>query len=641
MGLQRVNALSFGGINDSANIANYPIDRLVRCTNWVPQPNGNLRLRYGYSQPTMSSVQGSDIDSATYYEKFDGSQFVIYSQGTALKQFSLSTGVVTSIGTLSNGNNWGHFRANNKIHISNGTDFLSWDGATLRPNGIRPASTTEVAGISFTTATGGSLSTTITDLTGIDAYIAYYNPNTGHVGNRTKISKSRIQVLTTNQEFILTGLPNLSSVNSEWVKIIGFTPDGTDVPYWPLDTNGNRIIVGNTASTATFTSYTLDFNAELPTRNTVGAGFSGFAKVGTRIFGIKPNDNFVYYSQAEEDAVSGIFIGRPEESWPGNNAEAYPTSEVPTCVGSYNFEAWIFSRNYLMRWSETLRQQVTDPWIGPYQVGCAGQRAFVVTPYGPFWITPDRELFTWQNNAPIDAGNDYTRTILGSVNIANIAAIEMTYHRDIAKRIDCIKILANDQQGNPFIIVHDFMLRDDRSPFGQAYLATYVGSQPSTFVGSGYTPLVPVRDFVEKRLRCWTGDSSGRFNQIDFGFTDNGATYNADAISGPIALGPTDKQVPEIEILGDQNIAISYSNALIDSDSDFIPLEREDWLEDNAIANYKVTDHGRYIRFRFQMTSDINGQFSDGGTTYATPFNDYGTMYQFVLKLGAERAYSR
>src|SRR3990167_1075148 len=403
MAAQIPKSVSFGGVNDSAHPLNFPITRSVRCKNWVPKPNGRLQLRYGYTLPTMSTVSAADIHSATYFETWAGTQYILFQQSTALKQLELLGGTVCAIATLTSAAQFGHFRANNKLHLSNATEFKSYDGTTLRNNGIRepqaadfatvstigtPGTATDVAGgdtawasvgnalasddayatvslgsaetsdwiqvssiglaipagalivdvraivegnsgsnasslhaqiikagtqqgeistnvysessdtvttasfttengglslspadvnatdfgmavrmqsdpgttgtrsidqitvqviyttsvtVSASTATPGSFSTT--ELTGYQLYLAYYNPNTGHVGNRMAIG-TRTTVAGEGYSLVLEGLPDISGIDSEWLKVVGRTPDGGEVPYWFIATNADFATVG-------------------------------------------------------------------------------------------------------------------------------------------------------------------------------------------------------------------------------------------------------------------------------------------------------------------------------------------------------------------------------------------------------------
>jgi len=648
MPTDNVHVIAFGGVDDQSTPVNYPAGRSVRCKNWTPQRNGSLRLRFGYTKPAMSTVDTflSQLHSAIYYEQFNGTQYVLYSGGEfgfTLRRLAIASGAVTTVGGAGEfaGNRWGHFRANNRIFIGDGTYVKSYDGATLREFGIPAPSAAQVSGaaVSFSTATAGSFSTANPSLVGFQFYMAYYNPATGHVGNRAAIG-ARTTVPGSGRSAVLTGLPNLTALGAdqEWLKAIGMTAEGGQVPYWLLNSTGSRVVVSNTGTTATITLPNLDFTAELPTRNAIGSGFTAFAKVGTRIFGIKTNDPYVYYCEAEEDAVNGFFVGRPEESWPANNAEAFPVNEVPIGIHAHDYKGWFFSRNWLLLWDESMKQQLTLPWVGPWQVGIAGQRAFVSTPYGPFWVTANKQLYGF-SSGPIDMGNEYTRTLLARIGNAYLGSTEMTYHCDPAKGIEHIKVLCWDSSGTPFIIIHDFKLKDEKSPYGQAYEYVYAGLTPKTFVGSGYSPQTPIRD-ANGVLRNWTGDNAGFFAQLDDGYTDGGATYSADFISGFAAMGDDAPQVAELELLGDDDVTVSYSFSADDELADFIDVSGEPIDESDSRFGYKISDNGCYLQVRFQLTSNLTENFAISAP-YNVPLVVYGTIYSATLKIGASQPEGR
>ncbi len=629
----------WGGVDSRSNPANFPPGRAIRCLNFVPQLSGALRLRYGFSTVTMSTVSATAaIHSAAYYELFAGTQYVLFGQGTALKRLAVSGGAVTDVGTLASSNPWGTFRAFNRLYLGNGTDFKFYDGTTLRNSGIRAPNSTEKTSVTAvsSTATAGSFDTTT--LTGYQFYIGYYNPTTGHVGNRSAVA-GRVTIAGAGRSVVLGGLPNLSGVDGEWVKLIGRTPDGGEVPYAITDSSGNWVTAGNTATTATITSNTVDYTSELPTRNTVGSGFDKFTRVLGRIFGAKPNDPFIYYSEAEEDAVNGDFVGRPEESWPANNVEAFPTGEVPTALHSYRFEGWFFTRNHLAIWSEFLRQQVANPWRGPWPGGCAGQRAFVETAYGPYWVSADKQLMTFGGDGPIPVSEEYEKALLRKISDANLATTEIMWLRDPEKDIDRLVVKGKDASNNPVIVVHDFKLRDGQSPFGQAYEYTYTGMVPNILVGAGYSPRLPVRD-TNKKERLWAGSTLGRFFQLEDGTSDAGGTYTGDYIS-LLNLGLRKPLVIEAGWIGDSQVAFSYSIGIDQALAAFVDglTETVEGAEFRQAA--KVGKEAGYFYGRFQLTSHpADGNFDPTDPTFV-PVNSYGTIYRAGLKFGGERPEAR
>lgn len=648
MPLKKIEAFEFGGVDSRSNVLNMPANRSLRCLNFRPLQSGRLRLRWGYTAPTMSTVDTtSAIHSLTYYEQYGGTQYVLFGQGTSLKRIAVNGGAVTSIATLSNANPWGHFRAGNKIYLGNGTDFKSYDGTTLRDVGIRAPSTTEASPVTntLTTATTGTWATTT--LSGYTLYMVYYNPNTGEVGNRTKIGTT-FTVGTAGYSLVISGLPNLSSVNAEWVKGIGRTNDGGQVPYWLVDANGNRIVVGNSATVATITASTIDTNQELPTRNGVPpTGLNRFTRVGNRVFAARDGDVNIYYSEDDTTVNTGEFVGSAPSAWAGDNVEPFPTGEVPTALHNYRLEGWFFSKNALAIWSQTLFQQGTNPWRGPWIGGCAGQRAFVETPYGPVWMTPDKQLMSFNQGyitletsgyfGPTPISSEYERDLLGQIGDQYVSLTELGYLRDPIKEIDCVYVLGKDTNGNPIVVVHDYRLRDDRSPQGQGYNATYAAVM-KTIAGSGCTPRQNVRD-VNNRERLWAGDSAGRIYQLEDGDSDNGANYTGDLI-GLVNVGPDAPLVAGLQWQGDANVQVSYSTSLAASVSGFTPATISTVDATNNRYEAVVGVEGRWVYARVQLTSHP----ADGSLTPANeeiPVATYGRINEMMPKIGASRREAR
>lgn len=640
MPLKKTDSFQFGGVDSRSNPANYPAERLLRCKNFSPMVSGQLRLRYGYSKPTMSANTAEPIHSAAYYEQWAGDQFVVYGQGTALNQLDIETGAVSNIGTLSSGNPWGHFRSSNRVFMGNGVDMMNWDG-TLRKTGIRSPNTTESSAVvaAATNSPSGTFATSLTSLAtpGYQFYMVYLNPVTGHVGNRVAIG-ARVPINTAGYSIELSSLPDLSGVDVEWVKGIGRTNDGGQVPYWLIDDSGNRVVAGNTATTAVISNPTVDTTQELPYRNGVPPALNKFAKCGSKIFGARDGDVNLYYTEDDTDLTNGNFVGVPAESWAGDNIEPFPTAEVPTTIHAYQMELWAFSKNYLAIWSLLMYQQGQNPWRGPYNCGCAGQRAWVETPYGPHWITPDKQLFGWTGSNPIPVSSEYETSLLGAIGDRYVADSELVYFRNAELQIDRLYIKSKDANGNPLIIVHDFNARDMRNQVAQGYNFLYSGMVPNTFIGSGYTPRQNVRD-TNGREKLWTGDTLGSFYQLEDGSTsDNGATYTGDAIA-LINAGDGKPLINAIEWQGDENIEVSFSTSNSLTLEDFAQAETERVEADNPDNRYqvKVGMECRWVYARFQLTSHpADGNFAITDPPFV-PMPTYGLLNMITPKFGRQR----
>lgn len=638
MPAQKIENFSWGGVDSRSNPANYPTDRFMRCINLIPQLSGKLRLRNGFTQPNMSAVANLPIHSAAYYELFNGTQFIIFGQGTALKQYALATGTVTLIATLASGANWSHFRANNKIYIMNGTDMVSYDGTTVRPMGIRAPTAAEVSSTTVAAATSPAGTFGVTSLSGYQFYISYYDPTSGVIGNAIAIG-GRVTVAGATDSIAIANLPNLSGVNPEWVKLIGRTNDGGQIPYACIDASGNLIVAGNSSTSASVTSSAFNPNMEMPTRNTPPSGFDKCTSVLGRVFLNRPGDFNIFYTPTAADSPTGQWTGVAEESAPADNLIPFPTAEPVTCLQGYNFSAWFFTRNHMAIWSEYLNGVTgnANPWQGVWPIGCAGQRAFVITPYGPYWLSGNKELMTWSGDGPVPASGEYQLGLLGKIADTNLALTEVTYLRDPENEIDRVYVRGWDANNNPVVVIHDFNLRDVRSIFGQGYQYTYTGLVPQTFVGAGCSPFVPVSD-TSLKIRMWAGGADGHFNQLEDGNSDNGQEYAGDCI-GMYDMGTELPLITDVQFTGDDKLQFSYGTQLAQQIDDFIsPDMREPTSENDDRMIYSVGGEGRYLIYRLQLTSHhADGNFTPTDPLFC-PINAYGTIFGARTTLGATRS---
>jgi hypothetical protein len=374
----------------------------------------------------------------------------------------------------------------------------------------------------------------------------------------------------------------------------------------------------------------------LPTRNGVPpSGLNKFAQVGSRIWGARPGDLFLYYSEDATDTTNGDFVGDAYESWAGDNAEAYPTGEVPTALHAYRFEGWFFSKTHLSIWSLFLFQQGVNPWRGPWPVGCAGQRAWIETPYGPFWVTPDKELMKFNLGGPQTASEEYQASLLAKIADQYVSQIELAYLRDPEKHIDQIMILGKDVNGNPVVVIHDFKIKDERAPDGQAYEAAYSGMIPSSLAGTGYTPRQNVRD-VNGRERLWCGATNGRLYQLEDGTSDNGNTYTGDCID-LVYVGPNYTKLNAVEFQGDPNLQFSYSTKPSLSLADMTVGKPETISAAENRFEVPIDGEPRWIFGRIQLTSHpADGNFDMTDPPFM-PFPSYGLVNYATAKMGPAR----
>jgi len=637
MSVKIVDAWSFGGVNAQANPLAFPADKSLRSLNWVRTDGSWLRLRHGFTRPTMSGYASGDVHSAFQFVRDNGSKFILFSQGVNLKQMALSSGAVTSVYTFTSSVTWDAFQANNFLYIGNGVDPVVFsDSATVRVAGIRAPTSGETTTITVTENTGTTGTWNTTALSGYQLYLCYYNPGTGHVGNRTPVG-SRLPITGTQSSIVVSNLPDLSGVNAEWVKLLGRTHDGGEVPYALIDGSGSWITVGNTLTTYTFTSVAVHNDSELPYRNTVPPLMAKMCYAGSRVYGINAtNPRRINYSESAEDTIQGGgFMGRPEQAWPGNNAVNFPNGEIALGIHDYANNVFVHSRTHLSILTEyggyNIEGRASPAWMGSWAGGIAGQRAFIKTKYGPFWVSPEKQLMTVTEAGPVAVSSEYEAEILGQIGNAYLSSVELSYLVDATKGIDRIYIRALNSSGSPIFAVHDFRHKNEGFNF------TYTGLTPTTFVRSP-EGLVSMRD-TNDAWRLWAGAGDGRFYQLEDGDSDNGATYTADYIT-LLNFGWNQPLLAGVEWQGDSRAkvlaapVINLTVAQLDA-RQFPAVE----LVDAETLRYRVSveEGAQYMVLRMKLTSEATkGTLTDTSPKHI-PVKGYGNIFVVRPEFGLSR----
>ncbi len=266
--LRPFEEIDAGGVDSRSNPINLPRNRALRCLNWVPKQAGFWELRWGYSTVTMSTVSASAIHSIFPYRTNTGGKFVLFMQGTTLKQLDTSSNTVTTpavrgAAVASSAKGAGFF-ANNRFHYGNGTDQKWFDGTTWRTSGlpaltlaqvqnvtvtegVRELTGTEASTITLTGAAGGSF---LADtLTGHLIYVALFDTSVNEIGPATiSVASSRIKVVL-NNKITVGNMPTPSNAN--WVKLIGGTIDGGNLAYFFTNTSTNLVSCTRSGTTLT------------------------------------------------------------------------------------------------------------------------------------------------------------------------------------------------------------------------------------------------------------------------------------------------------------------------------------------------------------------------------------------------------
>jgi hypothetical protein len=493
--------------------------------------------------------------------------------------------------------------------------------------------------VSVTSSTNGSFAPTL--LNGYQLFAAIYNPMTQHMGNRAAIG-NQVTVGTVTSALLVSGLLDLSVYSAEWVYALGLTMDGGQIPYWLTDSQGNDIIIGNGQTNGTVFIGNTNILQELPVFNDPPPKLDKFARVGTRIFGGLAGNPNLNYSNDITDVTNGDYVGNPEESWPADQIQPLPTGELPSSIHAYRLEGWFFSKQNLAIWSQFLQQQGANPWRGPWPGGCPAQRAFVETPYGPFWVSTEKEICTFMEDGIISVSEEYEVSLLGQLADQTLGSTEIAYLSDPIQFVDQLVVKGLNALGNPVLIVHDFYLKDERSPHGQGYGASYAGLSPNTFAGAGYTPRQNVYDLNGKQ-RLWCGGQQGFIAQLEDGLSDNGATYSGDYIA-LIATGKDRPNFVEMEYQGDPNCQFSYLPDYSLSLGDFIDVTQDEISDASTGSRFGVkfdTAESRWVYVRIQLTSHpTDGNFAITDPPFL-PLPTYGVISMAVAKMGAKRPEGR
>jgi hypothetical protein len=516
--------------------------------------------------------------------------------------------------------------------------FQILTGGVLTTGGIAALSD-QVANIGFS---GLPPSTVTSAQPGYQLYACIWDPVTQHVGNRMAIGA---RLAPTAPSTVSVGtLPDLSTENPEWQILIGYTIDGGEVPYLLLDSGGNWLSVASGVTSAVVGgNYALDPTSEMPYRNGIAPAMNKFCVIGDQALGCTGLDAYVYVSASASDPVNPEVVGQPAQSWAPNDVVTFPTREVPTCIQEYNQSAMVFSLNYSAPLVNT--QGVWD-WGQGFPCGCAGQKAFVKTIHGPFWVTGQKQLATINTNwgagyalatGPIPVSSEYERALMAQIGDQYLSVVELAYYLDVAKQKDEIIIKCQDGSGVPFEIVHDFNLKDEKSPQGQAYSRQYGNT-----LAADYTLANGIDAYGIQKMYAGAGD--GRLYLMESGYSDSGTEFNADFI-GLVNLGGDKPSISDIQIWGDSDIIDSPVLSVcrtLDASADWEPLtpvqDKGDGTNDFKFHNRLKNGESNFFYIRLQMTShSVDAPAAELSNPPHFPVEDYGKIYMTRILFGTSR----
>jgi hypothetical protein len=536
-----------------------------------------------------------------------------------------------------------HFTVSNPATPAYSADFSEWDtgapmslgAVTSAPSGTGAAITTMQAGDPLTTQTAvGVAQSTIGGMQpGYQFYMAYYNCTTGHVGNRMPIG---VRIANTGGPavFQITGLPDLSPVNPEWVKMIGRTGDGAEVPYPICDSAVNWITVPNNVTSLTVSQPDVDFNSEMPVNNGICPSFDKVIRIADRVYVNGPNSPIIYISETIYSDITAKFVGKPEQSF-GGDQETFPTGDNVTCMLDYEGIGYFFTLGDCAGIADNGGIRMWQG--GPWPIGCAGPRAACRTPYGLFWFTPEKQLAMMGPNGPMVVSEEYEAGLLAVFGDTTLGSVELVYMRSGPMGIDHVKISGLDASGNSYQVIHDFRLQDDQNPLGQGRAIVYSGDLA--------TPCTMAACRTPNGLLCtYSGSSTGNVYQLDSGNDDSGTAFIGDYI-GLVNFGSSRPSVPMLEWIGDDKIQLSMLKEITGQLSDFLPLEVDQYPGKPDQHHWRAfqtdsTEILEHAYVRIQLTSHASAPTPDAlllNNPPRVPVEVYGRLYVLRPDFGEQR----
>lgn len=266
MPLKPVEQFPAGGIDSFSNPVRMSTNRYLRVRNLLPRPNGEVELRDGYSEVTMASVDTSlPVHSITpFFDLTTGEHSVIFWQGTTPKKLDLSSweiAILPVFGQAIQSNAKFCYALSGTGHLLafNGTDkkwyatyggVSAWRDVGLREptddevadvaitEGVRELKTAEATAVTLTEGAGGNFNNTAKD--GMFFYVALFDPAFDEVGPATiSVSATGRKKITAgpNRKVTVAVLPDLTTVNAGWVKLIARTEDSQTPAYFCTNTS--------------------------------------------------------------------------------------------------------------------------------------------------------------------------------------------------------------------------------------------------------------------------------------------------------------------------------------------------------------------------------------------------------------------
>jgi hypothetical protein len=468
---------------------------------------------------------------------------------------------------------------------------------------------------------------------GYQFYASIYNRSSGpHVGNRITIAGRKLQTAY-RCNWRITGLPDLSGFDTEWDIVIGRSADGGEVPCVVTDASANWAYANNADTKITIVQASIDASFELPERNgVIPSTIDKLVRAGDFLYAADSVSPYLYRCGSQADDNNGDFMGDPDQSWAADDFQTFPTGAVVSCIAETDNQLIAFTKNDS---AVSVNQGGYIDWAGPWGVGCAGSRAFIKTPYGSYWVTGAKQIATIVAGQPAPVSKEFDAGLMSLIGDAYLSTTEIAFYRNVAKGKDELIVKARKTNGDPFNVVFDFQLKDDRAELGQAYERTYVGQLASDHI------INTVRDSSDVPT-VYASGANGQIYEINSGSTDNGTEYSADGIL-VLNTGTDGVVVPAVEWIGDQNVVVSVGQNLKTTDDatsefNFETLVAEvypDGEDDYHFRANLTRPQQKWLYLRFQLTSHSADGNLNLNTAAHLPLETYGRIWCVQPVIGA------
>jgi hypothetical protein len=426
--------------------------------------------------------------------------------------------------------------------------------------------------------------------------VGLYHEPTGHYSNGVEIGEIGPTVsngvVTVSNLNRLTAAFNNATEQGELYYVFYATIDGFQTYYLIMNaalTGPQKVSIASTSASLsvadTDNGFVLDVTTEMPIANFPPRPMRWIAYLNGRLYGSplqggagSYNSAFTYQWGSSREYASIVWsaaagddretkqVGDPLQSWPLQNIESIPNAEV----GIFGMPS--ISESSLLVWTASslfLLSELTNGihvWrkLSPVH-GLMNPSTVRVTPYGIAWVNQLNQICLLESegseNSPATItilSRRYQTLLRGqTVNCAN-------YIADPTNEIDRYEVFC----ASGLSVCHDFLLRDNEHPEGQAYTST----------GQDYTAAATlvtregVRHYVVAKGGFYTHEAqpeNGLIPTTDQTFTDtstqtratsqiNGAfRYNWDDFSGFNER----KLLASVSVIGDGKPSPALGNA--------------------------------------------------------------------------------